>query len=66
MLVVFNDAVVYNRDGLSGIRMRMRVDIRRFAVCCPAGVSNAGFAAHGGLFEQIFQVFDFALCLAEG
>ena len=37
--IVFNDTIMNN--GHSAARMRMRVDVRWFAMGCPASMSNA-------------------------
>ena len=45
LLIIFNDSVMYDRQRLAGVRMRVRIDVRRLAVRRPAGVSNAALAA---------------------
>ena len=57
--IILNDAVVHHGDAVAHARMRVRVDVVRCAVCCPAGVSDAeraGYAARSVyLFAQDSQ-----------
>ncbi len=55
-LVIFDDAVVNDRDPARGIGMGMRVDVRRLAVRGPAGVPYAGGAGKRGVVKLAFKV----------
>ncbi|MNE68861.1 hypothetical protein D3C80_1645430 [compost metagenome] len=55
--MVFDNAVMHHGNVIR--YMRMSVRFRRFAVCCPAGVSNPGAAMQRMLIQCISQHLDF-------
>lgn len=54
--VVFNDPVVDDDEIAIFIRMRMGIDVRRAAVRCPAGVTDAGRPGNGMFLDFFRQV----------
>ena len=64
-MIVFDDAVVNERDLLCIVRMRVRVDVGRLAMRGPARVANAAPAGNGVLFQQRFQIRQMTLRLCK-
>ena len=65
LLMVFDDAVVDERDFAGLIEVRMRVLVGRQAVGRPAGVADAGRALGGLLAQERGQIVDAAGLLAK-
>src|SRR2546426_6503471 len=65
LLVVFDHAVMYERDLARLIEMRVRVFIGCGAVRGPTRVTDADAAGGGGFLEQRGQVVDAASLLAQ-
>ena len=64
--IVFNDAVVYQRDFAVLGHMGVGVDIVRFAVCRPAGMADADRAVHERAVRRLFgQVCEPALAFGD-
>ena len=58
LLIIFNHPVVNDRQHLGTTHVGMRVFVARLPVGCPAGMSDADFAADGILSETGDQILD--------
>ncbi|MNC44207.1 hypothetical protein D3C75_931040 [compost metagenome] len=61
--VVLNNPVVYDREFLTLVGMRVGVLIGRFTVGCPACMPDSGAAGKRSSFQSGFQVRHASLCL---
>ena len=61
--IILNDPVMYHNDTLLFIKMRMRVHIGRFSVCCPACMPDPDRSRKRfSPMRQLTQHFQSALC----